>query len=173
MKNAHKYSSGNFFTPNAKFFGYIALLFSVGLIFWTFFPEYSGLSKIAFTLFLLPLSMYLTFTTYGVEVDFNNKTIQDYKMIMGFIEKKGELKSIKYNYVTVLPQLRSYSMQTRANMGTSVSERMFLVVLISDNCRRKEELLMTSNKEKAYEFAKEIATGLELEFIQYDPKKYR
>ena len=62
-------------------------------------------------------------------------------------------------------------MQTRANMGTSVSERMFLVALISDNFRRKEELLMTSNKEKAYEFAKEIATGLGLEFIQYDPKK--
>jgi len=173
MKNTHKYSSGNFFTPNAKFFGYIAMLFSVGLIIWTFYPEYNGLSKIAFALFFLPLSMYLTFTTYGVEVDFDNKTIQDYKIIMGFIEKKGELKSIKYNYVTVLPQLRSYSMYSRANMGTSVSERIYLVSLISDNFRRKEELFVTASKEKAFKLAKEIAIGLELELIQYNPKKYR
>lgn len=173
MTKVHKHSSGNFFSPNARFFGYIFIFFSVGLIFWTFYPEYNGYSKVVIAFLFLPLSLYLTFTTYGVEVDYKNKTTQDYKKLMGFITRKGKFKTIKYNYVTVLPLLRSYSMHTRANMGTSVAESLFSVSLISDNFRKKVEVLTTGNKEEAFRIAQEIASDLELEFIEYNPREKR
>jgi len=173
MEKTHKYSSGNFFSPNARFFGYLFIFFSGGLIFWTFYPEYNGYSKIIIALIFFPLSLYLIFTTYGVEIDYTKKTIQDYKKIMGFITRKGKLRMIKYNYVTVLPLLRSYSMYTRANMGTTVSESLYSVSLISDNFRRKVEVLTRESKGEAYGLAQEIANGLEVEFIEYESRAKR
>lgn len=157
------YKNGKAFPSNMVFIGYILLVLSVFI--------FLGNLLLGMTTFLI--SLFLAFTTCGVEIDPENSIIRDYTRYLGFIKISKKLDSKKFMFVSAIPTKQSSTMYSRANSSTTNTDYFFGVCLLNGNYRNKTELTKFEKKSEAVAVAQDLSHRLGLEYFDYDPLTIR
>lgn len=166
---ALKYSNGKVSPDNVILMGYIFLGLSV------FFLFLGAVYIVALFvgIFGVLFSMFLSFTTYGVEFFPEKRYFENFTILLGFMRVNKKVDLNKFQFITVLPLKQTSSVYANTYLSTTITDYKHAVCLLNVNYRNKQELIIFENKSKAEEIAKELAHCLSLEYFDYDPKLIR
>jgi len=158
------YKNGKVFPPNAVFMGYMFILVALFIL-------YMGFLTVG--IITLLIALFLSFTTYGIEIHPETSTISEYTSYLGFIKIKKTFDYRKYPILTVVPTKHSYAMYTRSAMSGSYTNYYHSICLLNKNYRNKRDLVKFEQKDQSIEIAKGLAHRMNLEYFDYDPMVIR
>jgi len=158
MKDIIKNNHGTVFPPAMVFAGYILLAFGIIVV----------ITHWILGVILLFVSVFISFSFYGIDVDTDTKKYKEYSIYFGI--KCGKWFSLdKFLFLTVLCNNEVYEIHSRANITTSESVRFYDVYLLDKQHREKLLLKKFKNADSAEDYAKKISGILDLELTNYDP----
>ena len=132
-----------------------------------------SISKIFIGIILLLIGGVIIFSTHGILIDIKNKKIKEYSKYFNLFEYGNWTSIENYPFVTVLSFDISTSTFSRSNREMAITEKNYEVHLLNQNHTQKKLIHSFLKSEEAFEFAKEIATELKIEFTQYNPPSSR
>lgn len=145
----------------------------------------SGFILIAFGLFslltasyyigapLFVLGLFIAFTFSGVRIDTTRKRIIEYTRYLGFIHVTKSYSYEQHHYVTAIPTRVSQAVNANLVQQTVETSYRFTVCLLTENFRRKKELMVITSKSEAEHLSNQLAHLLEMEYFEYDPQAVR
>lgn len=117
----------------------------------------------------------LSFTTHGVTIFPEDKKVESYVKLFGFI-RFAKTKIFQPNYyITAIPSKLTQTMYYGKGAHSSSSQTHYVhtICLLNQRFKGKIELTTFDSKNESEEVSKRLAKRLNLEFFSYDPKKIR
>ena len=162
---------GKMFGSGMRGGGYIFFVVGLLVIIGSFYD--SNYAAILLGLVFFVVGGYIVFSTNGIMIDINNKSIMEYTKYFGLFER-GDWKSIiDFPYVTILSFNISSSTFSRSNRRSAISEKQHQVHLLNAHHTKRKLIHTFLDSKLAIEFAKKIAAELKLETTQYNPPTTR
>lgn len=156
--------NGKVFPHNAVFLGYIILGASVfAFVMGSIYIGIGGLL----------ISLFISFTTYGVRIYPETFTVDEYTRYMGFIQFNKLFDYRKFNIITVVPTIQANTMYSRSSNSMTYTDSYYSICLLNKNYRNRKDLIKIERKDKSVEVAKMLAHIMEMEYFEYDPKIIR
>ena len=158
MPNIIKNSSGTSFPKTMVIVGYIILGISPALLFQNIFIR---------ILFIM-VSIFLSFTYEGNEIDIDKKMYKSYSYTFGF--KSGKWISLEnFPYITVIHNKEVTEIHSRSNLTNSKIDDFYDVYLLNENHLVKLHVKRFAVTEDAINFSKELSNLLNLNLTRYNP----
>lgn len=128
-----------------RFTGYIFMIMSV---IGTFF-EFSGLTA---GLIVFLIGGLMAFSAYGVVIKVKSRSIRQYNSFFGF--RFGKWNDVRlFTDIVVLPETKSLTTYSRANLATTMSETLYCIFLYDKEAEQKVMIRKEKTEEKAMEYA--------------------
>ncbi|HKL40606.1 MAG TPA: hypothetical protein VJ894_08005, partial [Cryomorphaceae bacterium] len=108
--------------------------------------------------------------SYGFQIDASRQRFREYSQAFGI--KRGEWKDLKYfPFVAILRSQKGHTAASMSNRTVTTIDEVFEVYLLSETHRTKAQVAEFRNLEKAQSFAKEFATVVEKQLVNYSPQR--
>ena len=148
------------FPPNVVFIGYIIIVFSLIIFF--------NKETMAISLLLLLVGVLMSFTSIGIKIDVEKKIYKRYTNFYGV--KYGKWISYEeYPYLGILSRNIGYSMFSRAQVKTTITNKCYEIYLMSENHRVRHIIKRFDNKNIATKEAERLENELKLKLVVYNP----
>jgi hypothetical protein len=120
----------------------------------------------------IPLSLFFVFaltSSYGFQIDTAKQRFREYSKAFGI--KRGEWKKLDdFPFVAILKSQKGHTAASMSNRTVTTTDEVFEVYLLSETHRTKVQVAEFRNLEKAKSFAKEFATVVEKQLVNYSPQ---
>lgn len=153
------YNNGKLFPSNRMLIGYVCLGISVVI----------GFINLFIAVPVLLLGLFICFTRYGVIINPETNSYQEYTVYLGLIKIGKALKYKPTEFLTVIPARQSSTTYSRTNSSYVDTEYYFSICLLNERYRNKRELIKYDQKSMATDTAKQLSHQMGIEYFEYDP----
>lgn len=116
---------------------------------------------------LLIFGCFLAFSTAGVDLDIENKSLNNYISYFNLYKTKNWTDLDKFEYVTVLMYNKEHIFYSRSNRSFSTDSKKYNVYLTDGSGLNRQILASFNHAKQAMNYATKMAKKLELEYLTF------